>query len=169
MNQPWIYMCSPSWTPLPHPPHPIPWSWFLNQIIHLQVALDFLTSGKALIWWLLLSSSTHLTLTHWEPPNHTVRPALISEGRGWRCMAGRLQSHVTHSNHSENKLFIFLSQGNEDTQNTSILILHILELLTPNPKLLIYKLKKQHSVLEKAQLLNQLNLSSAPESSPYGW
>ena len=24
MNQPWVYMCSPSWTPLPLPPHPIP-------------------------------------------------------------------------------------------------------------------------------------------------
>ena len=24
MNQPWIYMCSPSWTPLPPPPDPIP-------------------------------------------------------------------------------------------------------------------------------------------------
>ena len=24
-NLPWVYMCSPSWTPLPHlPPHPIP-------------------------------------------------------------------------------------------------------------------------------------------------
>ena len=24
MNQPWVYMCSPSWSPLPSPPHPIP-------------------------------------------------------------------------------------------------------------------------------------------------
>ena len=24
MNQPWMYMCSPSWTPLHLPPHPIP-------------------------------------------------------------------------------------------------------------------------------------------------
>ena len=24
MSQPWVYMCSPSWTPSPLPPHPIP-------------------------------------------------------------------------------------------------------------------------------------------------
>ena len=43
MNPPWVYMCSPSWTPSHLPPHPIPLGHSkLSQAIGLILHLGFL-------------------------------------------------------------------------------------------------------------------------------
>ena len=45
VNQPWVYMCSPSWTPLHVPPHPI------LQGHPSTLALNALPHASNLDWW----------------------------------------------------------------------------------------------------------------------
>ena len=52
MNQPWVYMCSPSWTPSHFPPHPIP------QNHPSAPALSALCRASNLNWW----SSSHMII-----------------------------------------------------------------------------------------------------------
>ena len=48
MNQPWIYMCSPSWSPLPHPspPYPSRYFSFLSETSYCSPGFPGGASGK---------------------------------------------------------------------------------------------------------------------------
>ena len=67
MNQPWVYMCSPSWPPSHLPPHPIP-------LGHPSApALGTLSHASNLDWW-FISRMIKYTFQCHSPKSSHPRP-----------------------------------------------------------------------------------------------
>ena len=64
MNQPWVYMCSPSWTPSHLPPHPIP------QCHPNAPALSTLSHASNLDWWSISHMIIYMFQCHSPKPSH---------------------------------------------------------------------------------------------------
>ena len=56
MNQPWVYMCPPCWTPSPLPPHPI------LQSCLSALALSALFHASNLDWWSITYGNIHVSM-----------------------------------------------------------------------------------------------------------
>ena len=82
-NLPWVYMCSPSWTPLPHlPPHPIP-------LGHPGApALSTLSHASNLDWWSV--SYMILYMSQINPPS----PSPTESKRLFYTSVSLLLSHI---------------------------------------------------------------------------
>ena len=96
LNPPWVYMCSPSWTPLHLPPHPIP-------LGHPSAPAPSTLSHASNLDWRFVSHNLHVSM----PFSHIIPPSPTESKRLFNTSVSLLMSRIQGYCHHLSKFHIY--------------------------------------------------------------
>ena len=97
LNPPWVYMCSPSWTPLHLPPHPIP-------LGHPSAPAPSTLSHASNLDWRFVSHNLHVSM----PFSHIIPPSPTESKRLFNTSVSLLMSRIQGYCHHLSKFHIYV-------------------------------------------------------------